>query len=33
LRETFARVDIETVRFENRLTEERETNWLFLARD
>ncbi len=33
LRRVFARVDVETVSFDNRLTEERETNWLFLARD
>lgn len=33
LRETFARVDVEVVTFENRLTEECETNWLFLAHD
>ena len=32
LRDVFARVDVETVTFDNRLTEERETNWLFLAR-
>ncbi len=32
LRRVFARVDVEPVIFDNRLTEERETNWLFLAR-
>jgi spermidine synthase len=33
LHEVFARVEVETVTFDNRLTEESETNWLFLARD
>lgn len=33
LRAVFARVDVEAVTFENRLTDESETNWLFLARD
>jgi spermidine synthase len=33
LRKVFARVDVETVTFDNRLIEERETSWLFLARD
>ena len=33
LRAVFAHVDVETVSFDNRMTEERETNWLFLARD
>jgi spermidine synthase len=33
LRTVFARVDVESVSFENRITQERETNWLFLARD
>lgn len=33
LRAVFARVDIEPVTFDNRLTEETETNWLFLALD
>jgi spermidine synthase len=33
LREVFAHVEVETVSFDNRLTDERETNWLFLARD
>jgi hypothetical protein len=29
----FGRVDVETVSFDNRLIDERETNWLFLAHD
>lgn len=29
----FARVEVEAVTFENRVTRERETNWLFVARD
>jgi spermidine synthase len=33
LRTVFGRVDVETVSFDNRLIDERETNWLFLARD
>jgi spermidine synthase len=33
LRGAFGRVEVERVRFENRLTDETETNWLFLARD
>jgi spermidine synthase len=33
LREVFARVDVEAVTFENRLTDESETNWVFLAFD
>jgi len=33
LRAVFARVEVEAVTFENRVTRERETNWLFLARD
>jgi len=31
MRATFPRVDVERVSFDNELTEERETNWLFLA--
>lgn len=33
LQAVFTRVDVEAVRFENRVTEESEINWLFLARD
>jgi len=33
LRAVFARVDVEPVIFENRLTDETETNWLFFALD
>jgi spermidine synthase len=33
LRAAFARVDVEPVTFDNRLTDETETNWLFLALD
>ena len=33
LREVFARVEVEPVTFENRVLEEIETNWIFLARD
>lgn len=32
LHRVFDRVDVESVTFDNRLTEETETNWLFLAR-
>jgi len=33
LRAVFDRVDVEAVTFDNRLTEESETNWIFLAGD
>jgi spermidine synthase len=33
LRAVFDRIDVELVTFDNRLTEETETNWLFLALD
>jgi len=33
LRAVFARVDLEPVTFDNSITEETETNWLFFARD
>jgi spermidine synthase len=33
LRSVFGRVEVERVTFENRVVEETETNWLFLARD